>query len=120
MLTSIYFVDGKAKSAAEIYEKVSIWSFLFARELPQATWDNDRGGDSWPDTLFVGSKIGLLDVLKELPQRRSFNIYAIAPTGVRDKFYAWILPLNVDIKDAFVDFWVTLGMPEEVEKLNNN
>jgi len=39
-----------------------------------------------------------------LPQKRCYYIAAVTPRGVRDRFYAWILPLDVNIKNAMAEY----------------
>lgn len=93
---NVYFVNGNATTEDEIYQKVPFLSFLFAPELPAAPFaDHDQydiNQDS-PTTFFAG-------LTAELPRTPCYYIAAITPADVRDKFYAWVLLLDVDIKDA--------------------
>jgi hypothetical protein len=96
-LFNIYFVNSEAETEQDIFQKVSLFKFLFTGELPpiaQSTnWDYDNT-QSYPTNFFAGFSSGL-------PKKRCYYIAAVSPAGVRDKFYAWILPLDVNIKDAF-------------------
>jgi hypothetical protein len=96
-LFNIYFVNSEGKTEQDMFQKVSLFKFLFAGELPpiaQSTnWDYDNT-QFYPIDFFKGSSSGL-------PKKRCYYIAAVSPAGVRDKFYAWILPLDVNIKDAF-------------------
>ena len=96
-LFNIYFVNSEGKTEQDIFQKVSLFKFLFAGELPpfaQSTnWDYDNT-QFYPTNFFKGFSSGL-------PKKRCYYIAAVSPAGVRDKFYAWILPLDVNIKDAF-------------------
>lgn len=96
-LFNIYFVNGDAQTEEDLFQKVALFKFLFAGELPPFAQSKDWGYDNmqpYPTVFFKGSLSGL-------PKKRCYYIAAVSPPGVRDKFYAWIVSLNVNIKDAF-------------------
>jgi len=99
-LFNIYFVNSEAETEQDIFQKVSLFKFLFSGELPpfaQSTnWDYDNT-QSYPTNFFAGFSSGL-------PKKRCYYIAAVSPAGVRDKFYAWILPLDVNIKNAMAEY----------------
>ena len=104
---NIYFANGNAKTKEEMFQKVSLLQFLFARELPPEPFSEDDWFDpsqNSPVSFFAGTTTG---ISFDIPQRYSVYILAVTPKGVRDKSYAWIMPLNLDIKDAFEKFYTS-------------
>ena len=99
-LFNIYFINGEAKTEQDLFQKVSSIKFLFSPELPPIAYsarnlfESDREGA----VRFYGGKISAL------PKKRCYYIAAVTPTGVRDRFYAWILPLDVNIKNAMAEY----------------
>jgi len=99
-LFNIYFVNGEAKTEQDLFQKVSSIKFLFSPELPPIAYsdknlfENEQEGA----VRFFGGKTS------ELPKKRCYYIAAVTPRGVRDKFYAWILPLDVNIKNAMAEY----------------
>ena len=99
-LFNIYFVNGEAKTEQDLFQKVSSIKFLFSPELPPIAYsyknlfENEQEGA----VRFFGGKTS------ELPKKRCYYIAAVTPRGVRDRFYAWILPLDVNIKNAMAEY----------------
>ncbi len=97
-----YFVNGDAKQEKDLFQKVPMLKLPFSGKLPTGSFEEDDSFDiSQEDqtNLFVaapGSK---------LPKGSCQYIAAVTPVGVRDKFYAWVMPFDRNIKKAFIELW---------------
>ena len=100
-----YFVNGQAKQEQDLFQKVSMLRLPFSAKLPkEALVDDDSFDTDQEDqtNLFISLEAS------KLPKGSCQYVVAVTPVGVRDKYYAWVLPLDVNIKKAFIDLWKQL------------
>lgn len=97
---NIYFVNKSAQTLEEVFQKVPLLQFMFARELPSIPSATGSAPYDWPLSIFAGVDLDTFQAVVPVYKRRTFYIFAISKTGVRDAFYAWILPFDYDIKEG--------------------
>jgi hypothetical protein len=100
---NLYFVNGDAKEEKDLFQKVSLLKFNSSPKLPARAYFEKCSYDDYQTdqkTFFGG--LGLADLL---PKGNCHYVLAVTPVGVRDRIYAWDLPLDINIKKAFIDNW---------------
>jgi hypothetical protein len=108
---NFYFANEEAKEEKEIFQKLSLLKLPYAAKLPKSAIS---GNDTYDDSQESQSTF-LVGATTKLPKGSCQYIVAITPVGVRDKFYAWVLPLDINIKKACVDYWTKGTIPMRKE-----
>jgi hypothetical protein len=100
----IYFANWEAPEEKNLFQKSFMMRFTFSPELPERPYsESDQFDTDQEDYINFFINIGI--EASKLPKGSCQYIAAVSPVGVRDKFYAWVLPLDINIKQAFIDQW---------------
>ena len=100
----IYFANWEAAEEKNLFQKSFMMRFTFSPELPERPYsESDQFDTDQEDYTNFFINIGI--EASKLPKGSCQYIAAVSPVGVRDKFYAWVLPLDINIKQAFINNW---------------
>jgi hypothetical protein len=100
----IYFANWEAAEEKNLFQKSFMLRFAFSPELPERPlWGSMNFDTDQEDQINIFMNEGVL--ASEFPKGSCQYIAAASPVGVRDKFYAWVLPLDINIKQAYIDIW---------------
>ena len=80
------------------FEKVSI---NHLDTFPQPCWRDDTWFDEWqedPSSFFVG-------LASQVPAGNCFYMVAVTPKDVRDRYYAWVTHVDLNLKDAIIKMY---------------